>query len=102
MPGPVLYCSCEDEPGDSKKLIKQLRPQMPATTPQSSCGLKIPMKSRRSRQGLLDFIRDQVQQHQFALVVIDPLMYVLDQPIPRGVDPFVAMRHMLLPFQWLA
>ena len=35
MPGPVLYCTCEDEQGDSKKLVKQLRPQMPATTPEA-------------------------------------------------------------------
>jgi hypothetical protein len=29
-------------------------------------------------------------------------MYLLDQAIPRGVDPFLAMKKMLLPFHWLA
>jgi hypothetical protein len=101
MPGPVLYCSCEDEQGDSKRLIQQLRPQMPATTPHVLRFVNtddVPTFTG----GLLEYIREQVEKYQFALVVIDPLMYVLDQPIPRGVDPFVAMKKMLLPFQWLA
>ena len=101
MPAPVLYCTCEDERGDSKKLVKQLRPQMPATT-SHQLRFKNADEVPTFTTGLLAFIREQVERYRFSLVVIDQSMYVLDQPIPRGVDPFVAMRHMLLPFQWLA
>src|SRR5262249_4553342 len=100
-PGGALYCSCEDDRGDSKKLVAQLRPQMPTVPPQPlrfANTDEVPTFS----EGLLDYVREQVTTYHLSLVVLDPLMYLLDQPIPRGVDPFVAMKNMLLPFHWLA
>jgi len=101
QPGGALYCSCEDEAGDTKTLVTNLRPQMPDTLPYplrfANCD-EVPTLS----EGLLDYVREQVKQYQLSLVVLDPLMYLLDQTIPRGMDPFLAMKRMLLPFHWLA
>jgi hypothetical protein len=99
--GGALYCTCEDDQGDSKQLVTQLRPQMPDTS-------KYPLRfANRDEvptltEGLYEYLREQVQQHQLSLVILDPLMYLLDQPIPRGIDPFLAIKRMLLPLHWLA
>ena len=101
MPGGALYCTCEDERGDTKKLVSQLRPQMPAT-PRHALRFANRDEVPTLTEGLLEYVRDEVQHHQLSLVILDPLMYLLDQPIPRGVDPFLAMKRMLLPLHWLA
>jgi hypothetical protein len=101
VPGGVLYCTCEDERGDSQQLVTQLRPQMPTTLPYP---LRFANRDEvpTLTEGLIDYVREQVTNHQLSLVVLDPLMYLLDEPIPRGVDPFLAMKRMLLPLHWLA
>jgi hypothetical protein len=99
--GGALYCTCEDDLGDSKTLVMNLRPQMP-TTPAHPLRFANCDEVPTLGEGLLDYVCDQVTRYDLRLVVLDPLMYLLDQTIPRGVDPFLAMKRMLLPFHWLA
>jgi hypothetical protein len=97
--GNAAYFAIEDDAADTKMRIQQLRPSA-QTIPGLFFlhGENVPGIS----EGLVEYLRQQVTQHDLRLVVIDPLAYVYDPPHGKTTDSFREAKDMLLPLRQLA
>lgn len=97
--GRVAYLAIEDDPSDTQQRLKELRPGITDIGDLFFLhGEDVPTISG----GLVEYLREKVQEHELSLVVVDPLSYVYDPKVGKQTDSFREAKDMLLPLRQLS